>query len=211
MTPDDGSDVVTSTGTPSPRRTDGLIPARLGPYRVLHLLGEGGMGAVYKVEQDHPHRIVALKVIRPGLATRELLRRFERESEVLARLHHPGIAQIYEAGTADAGSGLQPYFAMEFIRGETLREYSRSHNLNSRARLELMARVCDAVEHAHQRGVIHRDLKPGNILVDETGQPEDPGLRRRAHYRQRCPRNEADRDGRADRDAGVHEPRTGAG
>jgi tetratricopeptide (TPR) repeat protein/predicted Ser/Thr protein kinase len=172
MTPDDGSDVVTSTGTPSPRRTDSLIPARLGPYRVLHLLGEGGMGAVYKVEQDHPHRIVALKVIRPGLATSELLRRFERESEVLARLHHPGIAQIYEAGTADAGYGLQPYFAMEFIRGETLREYSRSHNLDSRARLELMARVCDAVEHAHQRGVIHRDLKPGNILVDETGQPK---------------------------------------
>jgi eukaryotic-like serine/threonine-protein kinase len=108
------------------------IPTTLGPYRVLHLLGEGGMGSVYKVEQDRPHRIVALKVIKPGLATPELLRRFERESEALARLHHPGIAQIYEVGTADAGYGPQPYFAMEFINGAPLRDYARSHRLNTR-------------------------------------------------------------------------------
>ena len=92
--------------------------------------------------------------------------------QALGRLQHPGIAQIYEAGTADTGFGPQPYFAMEFIRGVPLREYAEAHQLNTRQRLELMAKVCDAVDHAHQRGIIHRDLKPGNILVDETGQPK---------------------------------------
>ena len=130
------------------------------------------MGAVYKVEQDRPHRVVALKVIKPGLASDDLLRRFERESEMLARLHHPGIAQIFEAGTADAGSGPQPYFAMEFISGAPLIDFASAHELDTGQRLELIARVCDAVEHAHQRGIIHRDLKPGNILVDESGQPK---------------------------------------
>ena len=130
------------------------------------------MGAVYKAEQDRPHRVVALKVIKPGLATLELQRRFERESDALARLQHPGIAQIYEVGTADAGSGPLPYFAMEFISGAPLREYAESHRLGARERLELLAKVCDGVEHAHQRGIIHRDLKPGNILLDDSGQPK---------------------------------------
>ena len=93
------------------------LPGTVGRYRVLRLVGEGGMGSVYEAEQDHPRRIVALKVIKPGLANAEVLRRFERESQVLGRLQHPGIAQIYEAGTADTGSGPQPYFAMEFIVG----------------------------------------------------------------------------------------------
>ena len=106
------------------------------------------------------------------MATPELLRRFEHEADALARLHHPGIAQIFEAGTADAGVGSQPYFAMEFIRGEPLRDYAQAHGSTTRARLELIAKICDAVQHAHQQGVIHRDLKPGNILVDETGQPK---------------------------------------
>jgi serine/threonine protein kinase len=106
------------------------------------------------------------------LATGEALRRFQHESEALGRLQHPGIAQIYEASTADTGFGPQPYFAMELIRGQPLHEYAEAQHLNTRERLALMARVCDAVEHAHQRGVIHRDLKPGNILVDETGQPK---------------------------------------
>ena len=130
------------------------------------------MGAVYEAEQEQPRRTVALKVIKPGLASPELLRRFAQESQALARLQHPGIAQIYDAGTADAGSGPQPYFAMEFIRGEGLRDHAESHRLNSRQRLEIVLKVCDAVHHAHQRGLIHRDLKPGNILVDETGQPK---------------------------------------
>jgi eukaryotic-like serine/threonine-protein kinase len=149
-----------------------VIPAAIGRYRVTRLLGEGGMGAVYEAEQDQPRRTVALKVIKPGFATPETLRRFQHESQALGRLQHPGIAQIYEAGTADTAFGPQLYFAMELIRGLPLHEYAEKHRLNARQRLELMAEVCDAVEHAHQRGVIHRDLKPGNILVDETGQPK---------------------------------------
>ena len=144
----------------------------IGHYRILHLLGEGGMGAVYEAEQDQPRRTVALKVIKPGFATAETMRRFQHESQALGRLQHPGIAQIYEAGTADTGFGPQPYFAMELVRGLPLHEHAEGRQLNARERLALMAKICDAVEHAHQRGVIHRDLKPGNILVDETGQPK---------------------------------------
>jgi len=148
------------------------LPAAIGRYRIVRLVGEGGMGAVYEAEQDQPRRTVALKVIKPGLASRELLRRFEHESQALGRLHHPGIAQIYEAGAADSGFGPQPYFAMEFIQGASLLKYAEAHQLTTRQRLELMAKICDAVHHAHQRGIIHRDLKPGNILVGETGQPK---------------------------------------
>ena len=156
-------------GAPSAR----WLPEAIGRYRVLRLVGEGGMGSVYEAEQDHPRRIVALKVIKPGLTSPELLRRFERESQALGRLQHPGIAQIYEVGTADAGgTGPLPYFAMEFINGTPLRDYAESHRLGTRERLALIARVCDAVEHAHQRGIIHRDLKPSNILLDESGQPK---------------------------------------
>ncbi len=145
---------------------------RLGKYRILRVVGEGGMGVVYEAEQDHPRRIVALKVIKAGMASFELQRRFELESQVLARLQHPGIAQIYEAGAAETEAEPQPYFAMEFIHGVPLRAYAEAHGLGTRQRLELVAKVCDAVEHAHQRGVIHRDLKPANILVDQVGQPK---------------------------------------
>jgi serine/threonine protein kinase len=100
-----------------------LAGKRIGGYQIVRVIGEGGMGVVFEAEQEHPRRIVALKVIKPGFANAELLRRFERESEILARLQHPGIAQIYEAGAADTGFGPQPYFAMEFIRGVPLREY----------------------------------------------------------------------------------------
>src|SRR6185295_14170702 len=153
---------------------------KVGRYRILRLIGEGGMGAVYEAEQDQPRRTVALKVIKPGMASPALLKRFEQEAQALGRLQHPGIAQIYEAGTADTGYGPQPYFAMEFIRGEDLRSFVASHRLNTLERLELFAKVCDAVHHAHQRGLIHRDLKPGNIIVDEAGQPKilDFGLAR---------------------------------
>jgi tetratricopeptide (TPR) repeat protein len=133
------------------------------------------MGAVYLAEQENPRRTVALKVIRPGSVSRELLRRFEHEAQVLGRLQHPGIAQIHEAGTADLGGGPQPFFAMELIRGAPLLQFAKEQRLGTRQRLELMARICDAVEHAHQNAVIHRDLKPGNILVDPTvpgGQPK---------------------------------------
>ncbi|MEK6700976.1 MAG: protein kinase, partial [Planctomycetota bacterium] len=149
------------------------IPARIGRYSILRVLGEGGMGTVYEAEQDQPKRAVALKVIRSGSLSPQLLKRFEYESQVLGRLQHPGIAQVYEAGTMEDERGRPvPFFAMEFIRGVALTEYAASKNLGTRERLELVARICDAVYHAHQKGVIHRDLKPGNILVDESGQPK---------------------------------------
>jgi tRNA A-37 threonylcarbamoyl transferase component Bud32 len=147
------------------------LPTEIGRYRIVRLLGEGGMGVVYEAVQGQPHRTVALKVVKPGLDG-SLLRRFEHESQALARLQHPGIAHIYDAGVADTGLGPQPYFAMEFIRGETLGNYVQSLHLPVRERLALMVKICRAVDHAHQRGLIHRDLKPGNILVDETGQPK---------------------------------------
>jgi|SoiMethySBSTD1v2_1073268.scaffolds.fasta_scaffold15246_6 eukaryotic-like serine/threonine-protein kinase len=148
------------------------FPATLGHYRIIRILGEGGMGTVFEAEQEQPRRTVALKVIKAGFVSRELLRRFEQESLALGRLQHPGIAQIYEAATADGGFGPQPYFAMEFIRGESLLAHAAARHLTVRQRLELMVKICDAAHHAHQRGVIHRDLKPGNILVDGSGQPK---------------------------------------
>jgi serine/threonine protein kinase len=148
------------------------FPSTIGSYRIVRIVGEGGMGVVYEAEQDHPRRTVAVKVIKSGRSDPRLVRRFELELLALGRLQHPGIAQIYEAGTAESGFGPQPYFAMEFVRGEPLLEYAEAHHLSTRQRLEIMARICDAIHHAHQRGIIHRDLKPGNILVDETGQPK---------------------------------------
>jgi predicted Ser/Thr protein kinase len=168
----DTADNVTVAAAASEASASPHLPARIGHYRIIRLIGEGGMGAVYEAEQDQPRRVVALKVIKPGLASPDLLRRFDQEAQALGRLQHPGIAQIYEAGTADTGFGPQPYFAMEFIRGTTLREYAEQQRSSTRDRLELMARVAEAVHHAHQRGLIHRDLKPGNILVDDTGQPK---------------------------------------
>src|SRR5579863_9410203 len=149
-----------------------VLPSSIGEYRILRVLGQGGMGVVYEAEQDRPRRTVALKVIKSGLSDPRLVRRFEHELVALGRLQHPGIAQIYEAGTAENGFGPQPFFAMEFIHGQPLLAYADAHQLSCRKRLELMARVCEALHHAHQRGIIHRDLKPGNILVDETGQPK---------------------------------------
>ena len=151
---------------------DPRLPNVVGHYRILRLLGEGGMGAVYEAEQDQPRRRVALKVIKAALASPDLFRRFSQESQTLGRLHHPGIAHIFEAGGADTAFGFQPFFAMELIVGSPLVEYANEHLLNTRRRIELMIQICDAVEHAHQRGIIHRDLKPANILVDENGQPK---------------------------------------
>lgn len=157
---------------------------RIGEYTVGRFLGSGGMGAVYVAEQQRPRRTVALKLIRTGAAARGLLRRFEHEAEVLGRLQHAGIAQIFEAGTAmlEPGDRLQPFIAMELVEGPPITEYATSRDLGVEERLALLARVCDAVHHAHQRGVIHRDLKPANILVDPSGQPKvlDFGVARAA-------------------------------
>ncbi len=145
-------------------------PDRIGPFDVLRVLGEGGMGVVYLAESDHPRRRVALKVIKPGVASREMLRRFEHETQVLALLQHPGIAAIYEAGTEDTGAGPQPYFAMELVEGQLLSD--RVATMTQHQRLEVFTKVCDAVQHAHSKGVIHRDLKPANIMVDASDQPK---------------------------------------
>lgn len=138
---------------------------RLDAYTVLGVLGRGGMGVVYRAEQHQPRRIVALKLLRPGLTTAELLARFAFEVQALGRLQHPGIAHVFEAGTIDAGDGPQPFFAMELIEGRPLSAYIADHRHGLRERLELLTRICDAVQHAHTKGVIHRDLKPANILV----------------------------------------------
>ena len=147
-------------------------PLRISAYKILSVLGEGGMGVVYRAEQDNPRREVALKLLKAGGASVIALSRFREEGQILGRLQHPGIAQIFEAGTADTGFGPQPFFAMEFVHGVPLQAYVDSNRLSLRSRLELMIKVCQGVHHAHQKGVIHRDLKPGNILVDESGQPK---------------------------------------
>jgi serine/threonine protein kinase len=148
------------------------VPERLAGFRIQRVLGFGGMGIVYLAAQDKPRRTVALKVIKPGLATPSILRRFEHEAEVLGRLHHPGIAQVYGAGTAEGALGPQPFFAMELVDGKPITAFVAERGLKTHERLDLMARVCDAVQHAHQQGIIHRDLKPSNILVDSSGQPK---------------------------------------
>src|SRR6185369_7163435 len=155
----DGSAESSNAGEAGQGPVASLHSATVGRYRILRLVGEGGMGAVYEAEQDAPRRTVALKIIKPAMASPELLRRFEQESQALGRLQHPGIAQIYEAGTVDTGFGPQPYFAMELIRGQSPRDYAEAKHWSVRERLQMMVKICDAVHHAHQRGLIHRDLK----------------------------------------------------
>jgi serine/threonine protein kinase len=147
------------------------LPAPFGRYTLIRKLGAGGMGVVYEAEQQHPQRIVALKLVHPTFASPEFLQRLRREAELLGHLDHPGIVRVYDADTADlrTDSGLTlrlPYFAMERVQGVTLDEFVRRCQPTLSQRLELMAAICDAVQHAHQHGVIHRDLKPANILVD---------------------------------------------
>lgn len=154
------------------------MPKKIGHYTIKRLIGEGGIGAVYEAVQTQPRRTVAVKVLRSGSVSPSSLRRFEYESQLLARLRHPGIAQVFEAGTHDDGvGGPVPYFAMEYIPGaQSLTHFAAASELGTRQRLELFIKVCDAVQHGHQKGIIHRDLKPANILIDTSsgaeGQPK---------------------------------------
>ncbi|MEQ8764363.1 MAG: protein kinase [Planctomycetota bacterium] len=141
------------------------LPETIGGYRILRRIAFGGMGAVYEAEQDRPRRRVALKTIRHDVLSPDLLRRFHHEADLLGRLQHPGIGQVFEAGTYDAGEGPQPFFAMEYLDGRPLTDSARDRQLSEADRLRLFIEVCEAVHHAHQKGIIHRDLKPENILV----------------------------------------------
>ena len=147
-----------------------IVGGKLGRYRVLKVVASGGMGTVYEAEQDHPRRLVALKVMRGGRWLDEhQIKLFHREIQTLARLKHPNIAAIYEADRTEDG---QHFFAMELVRGASLVDYAKTENLSVRRRLELFCTICDAINYAHQRSVIHRDLKPSNILVDKDGNPK---------------------------------------
>ena len=136
-----------------------------GPYRIIRVLGEGGMGAVYLAEQTHPlKRQVALKVVKLGLDSSQILSRFNYERQALALMDHPNIAHVHDAGTSEKG---RPYFVMEFVDGLPITQYCDQHRLNTAERLELFVPVCQALQHAHQKGVIHRDIKPSNVMVTE--------------------------------------------
>jgi serine/threonine protein kinase/tetratricopeptide (TPR) repeat protein len=143
---------------------------RIGVYKLMELIGEGGFGLVYVADQQEPvRRRVALKIIKPGMESREVLSRFEAERQAIALMDHPNIARIFDAGVTDSA---QPYFVMELVRGVPLTAFCDSHKLDTSERLKLFVTLCHAVQHAHQKGVIHRDLKPSNILVTlQDGQP----------------------------------------
>ena len=149
------------------------LPDRIGGYRIRRKIAEGGMGVVFEAMQEMPRRKVALKIIKPGLVSPRELRRFEFESQVLARLRHHGIAQIYESGVHEGEGWSTPYFAMEYVPSpRTLLQYANKKQLGTTDRLRLFVKVLHAVQHGHQKGIIHRDLKPGNILVDPEGNPK---------------------------------------
>jgi eukaryotic-like serine/threonine-protein kinase len=137
--------------------------ARIGPYKLLQQIGEGGMGVVYMAEQEHPvRRKVALKIIKPGMDSQLVVARFEAERQALAMMDHTNIARVFDAGTTESG---RPYFVMELVHGVPITHYCDANQLTPRERLELFVPVCQAIQHAHQKGIIHRDIKPSNVLV----------------------------------------------
>ena len=186
----DGLTVDVSTapavaGPPSQDPSEG--PSKqIGPYKLLQLIGEGGFGAVYMAEQEEPiRRRVALKLIKPGMDSKQVIARFEAERQALAMLNHPNIASVFDAGTTDSG---RPYFVMELVRGVPITEFCDDNRLNTRERLRLFRDVCNAIHHAHLAGIIHRDIKPSNVLVTmHDGEPMpkviDFGVAKATHHR----------------------------
>ena len=172
--------------TPPPPVGTSLAGKRIGHYKILRVIGTGGFGTVYEAQQEHPRRRVALKVIKPGVASAATLRRFEYESELLGRLQHQYVARIYEAGIhTDENDERVPYFTMEYVPGAcSLTDYADGRQLDTRQRLELLAKVCEGVGHAHSKGITHRDLKPSNIPVDSAGHPKiiDFGVAKATDY-----------------------------
>src|ERR1700734_2284393 len=163
---------LTKAASPAIQETGSFphVPVLIGPYQLLQLIGEGGMGQVWLAEQQQPvHRRVALKLIKVGMDTREVVARFESERQALALMDHPAIAKVFDAGSTPEG---RPYFVMEYVDGLPIQQYCDRHRLTMRQRMELFIQVCEGVQHAHQKAIIHRDLKPSNILVTEVdGKP----------------------------------------
>ncbi len=156
-----GEDIVKHAQPVAPS----LVGTQIGPYKLLEKIGEGGMGEVYAADQQEPvKRRVALKVIKPGMDSAQVVARFEAERQALARMSHAHVAQVFDGGTTTGG---RPYFVMEFVAGEPITEYCDRRKLSTRDRIELFLGVCEGVQHAHQKGLIHRDLKPSNLLVTQ--------------------------------------------
>jgi len=146
----------------------------VGPYLLKRRLGEGGMGVVWLAEQHEPiKRRVALKIIKAGMDTKRVVARFATERQVLARLDHPNIARVYDAGTTETG---RPYFVMEYVRGVAITEYCNRNRLDTRARIALFIKVCEGVQAAHQKAIIHRDIKPHNVMVTVQGDEAEPKI-----------------------------------
>src|SRR5262249_31942567 len=143
--------------------TAGSTGAVIGPYKLIEPIGEGGMGTVWMAQQQEPvRRLVAVKLIKAGMDSRQVIARFEAERQALALMDHAHIARVLDAGTTQNG---RPYFVMDLVKGVPITRYCDEHHLTPRQRLELFIPVCEAVQHAHQKGIIHRDLKPSNVLV----------------------------------------------
>ncbi|MHC4235550.1 MAG: serine/threonine protein kinase, partial [Planctomycetota bacterium] len=146
------------------------VGRRIGPYKLLQRIGEGGMGVVFLAEQTEPvRRRVALKLVKLGMDSKAVVGRFESERQALALMNHPNVAAVYDAGVTDKG---RPYFVMEYVPGVPITKFCDTHRLTMPERLELFMQACNAIQHAHQKGIIHRDIKPKNVLVmRQDGQP----------------------------------------
>ena len=151
------------------KENDGWIN---GKFHLLEKLGEGGFGLVYKAEQTQPiHRFVAVKILKAGMDTQQVIARFDTERQSLALMEHPNISRVLDGGETERG---MPYFVMELVRGRSITVYAKNKQLSIRDRIELFIPVCQAVNHAHQKGIIHRDLKPSNVMIMEDGEMPVP-------------------------------------